>query len=119
MSSTKPDLEIVYFEEEHTKELARVETETGLGPLKARQRFLDEHGFAGDGEVPVLGLEEMEDELTMEAAERQHRLAPFVNVDRHAYRNGIPFADAPPDVQREVKANDLDDMTRMEWDDEG
>lgn len=119
MSSTeKPlDLEIQYTEQTLEETLVK-QMQDGLEVFRAHQRRLDEHGFAGDHEVVMLGLEEMEPELTMADAERMHGYAPFVNVDRHRYV-GVPASEAAPEVMRGAREHDLDDQSRMEWDDEG
>jgi hypothetical protein len=49
-----------------------------------REQRLNQLGFDGDGDVPVLGLEEMEDEVTMADAER--RLALGLRDERLKYR---------------------------------
>lgn len=73
---------------------------------------LDNAGFGGDGDVPVLGLEEMEDELLMSEA-RKYDFAR----DRHRYR-GIPLSMATPEEARRAREADIDDMSRKDWDDE-
>lgn len=109
------DLEISY--EEHITKKERALAPLGMDALLQTKQHLDERGFRGDADVVLLGLEEMEDELTMEQAERQHRLAPFVNTDR---RRAVasPFSMADPDIAREARANDIDNMERPEWRDE-
>jgi hypothetical protein len=73
---------------------------------------LDNRGFADDSDVPVLGLEEMEDELLMsEAREYDH------SRDRHRYR-GIPLSMATPEEARRAREADIDSMDHRAWDDE-
>lgn len=81
------------------------------------EQELDGLGFTDDDEVCVLGLDEMEDELTMEQAERLHRMAPFVNYERHAYR-AIPLSSATPEEARSAREHDVDDVAHREWDTE-
>jgi hypothetical protein len=73
---------------------------------------LDNRGFADDLDVPVLGLEEMEDELLMSEARKYDH-----SRDRHRYR-GIPLSSATAAEARQAREADIDDMTRREWDDE-
>jgi hypothetical protein len=77
-----------------------------------REQMLDNLGFGGDGDVPVLGLDEQEDELLMS----QVKDYDFAR-ERHRYR-GIPLSSATVDEARRARESDIDDMTRREWDDE-
>lgn len=80
-----------------------------------REQKLDNAGFSGDSEVVLLGLEDMEDELTHEEAVRRLRLG--IRDERHRYR-GIPLSMCTPDERRRARDADIDDMARKEWDDE-
>jgi hypothetical protein len=67
-----------------------------------QEHELDQLGFAEDDEVVALGLDDMEDELTMEMAQAQHLKAPFVNVDRRK-ANPMPVSEATPDEARAAR----------------
>ena len=77
-----------------------------------REQRLNNLGFGGDGDVVALGLDEMEDELTLEDV----RAGRFT-FERHRYR-GIPVSMCTPEEARRAREADIDDMTRKEWDDE-
>lgn len=111
------DLEIDYAAEETAERVNRALAPVGMETIQEKMAMLDRLGFAGDGDVVLLGLEDMEPELTMEQAERQHRLAPFVVTDRHRCK-ATPMSLAPIDDARSAREHDIDDMKRAEWDDE-
>jgi hypothetical protein len=80
-----------------------------------RMLRLDSLGFGGDGDVVALGLDEMEDEITLDEARR--RLKYGIRDERHRYR-GIPMSMCSPAEARQAREADIDsDMTRKEWDD--
>lgn len=84
-----------------------------------QERKLDELGFAGDDDVVTLGLDEIEDELTMQEAERIHNLAPFVNAERRR-AVAIPVSSATVEEARAARGNEHggDRIDPSGWDDE-
>lgn len=78
---------------------------------------LDENGFRGDSDIALLGLEDIEDELTMEDARVLH-LKARAGLDKATHAMVIPLSSATPDEARRARENDIDDMTHAEWNDE-
>ncbi len=112
MQSTKNmGIEITYDEGERKITHEQIDT---LEALRTKQRQLDECGFSGDADVVVLGLEDMESELTMEQAEQEHRRYPYMTRDRRKL-HGIA---ATPDDARYAREHDVDGMLHPAWDDE-
>lgn len=98
--------------------LERVETEETVESWQREHRLerrLASLGFSDDSDVVALGLDEMEDEVTM--ADARERLRMGIRDERHRYR-GIPVSMCSPDEVRAAREADIDDMTRKEWDDE-
>lgn len=111
------DLEISYeIERDPRLEVAQ---SSGMDAFRQHQKRLDECGFTGDADVVLLGLEDMESEVTMEDAERIHRAAPFVNVDRRRAVGMAPSGIPGDAADVRARGGDIDDMRAMEWDDEG
>lgn len=75
------------------------------------ETMLKERGFDGDEDVVMLGLEEMEDELTQE----QIMLERFA---RPTHRQVIPASMATVEEARQAREADIDDMNHPEWNDE-
>jgi hypothetical protein len=78
--------------------------------------YLENRGFGGDRDIPLLGLDTIEDELTTQDAERNHRLG--IVDERYRYR-GMPMSMCTPDERRRARENDIDDMAHAAWDNEG
>ena len=87
----------LYEQNEETQEWQKVmEIETRL----------DTSGFDGDGDCVVLGLDEMEDEMTLEKATALYQAAK-AGQDKATHRMTLPIISAgTPDEAREARAGD-------------
>lgn len=69
-----------------------------------REQLLREAGFEGDEDVPVLGLETVEEEMTMADATKLHYLAKSgVEIDRRK-AIAIPVSSATVEEARDARA---------------
>jgi hypothetical protein len=84
----------------------QAETVLGWQHEHRREQELDRLGFGGDDDCVALGLEEMEDEVTMEDAHRLHYLAKSgVIIDRRK-AIAIPISSATPQEARDARSGE-------------
>jgi hypothetical protein len=93
--ATKLDLEVTYEQAEQV---------LGWQKNHRSELELDNLGFTGDEDCVALGLETMEDEVTMEDASRLHYLARGGVIMDRRKAIAIPISSATVDEARDARA---------------
>lgn len=84
----------------------QAETVLGWQHEHRREQELDQLGFGGDEDVPLLGLETMEDEMTMEDATKLHYLARSGVIMDRRKAIAIPISSATPQEARDARSGE-------------